>query len=257
LTAKPWFKFCPSDWRGDPKLQSCSLAARGLWIEMLAVMHEADPRGHLLINAKQVSVEQLSRLIGTPVEQVSELLSELSDAGVFDRRKNGVIVSRRMERDEEKARKNRENGELGGNPSLLKQREKSKSVNHKVKAQIPDTRDQIEEREAKASPKKRRTTLPEEWVLPDDWIDPAEAYANTKGYIGCFNWREEGGRFHAHHRSRGSPMLDWSAAWKTWYVNAVRFYENGNRNRSQQKQSGQPGDIVAALRLCLTEGTDK
>lgn len=39
-------------------------------------------------------------------------------AGVFDRRKNGVIVSRRMERDENLSRKNRANGQKGGNPNL-------------------------------------------------------------------------------------------------------------------------------------------
>lgn len=37
----PWLKFYPTDWRSDPALKMCSLAARGLWIEMIALMHEA------------------------------------------------------------------------------------------------------------------------------------------------------------------------------------------------------------------------
>ena len=50
-----WFKFYPSDWRADPALRMCSIAARGLWMEMLCVMHEATPRGSLLINGKRVA----------------------------------------------------------------------------------------------------------------------------------------------------------------------------------------------------------
>jgi len=49
---QPWLKFFPSDWRADPALRMCSLAARGLWIEMLCLMHEARPHGSLLVNGK-------------------------------------------------------------------------------------------------------------------------------------------------------------------------------------------------------------
>jgi hypothetical protein len=43
-------KFYPSDWRSDPMLRLCSLAARGLWMEMMCLMHEAEPYGSLLVN---------------------------------------------------------------------------------------------------------------------------------------------------------------------------------------------------------------
>ena len=50
LTSRPWLKFYPQDWIGDPKLRACSLAARGLWLEMMALAHEAVPYGHVLVN---------------------------------------------------------------------------------------------------------------------------------------------------------------------------------------------------------------
>ena len=38
--ARPWMKWYPADWRSDPGLRMCSFAARGLWADLLALMHE-------------------------------------------------------------------------------------------------------------------------------------------------------------------------------------------------------------------------
>lgn len=116
--SNPWMKFFPSDWRADPALRLCSLAARGLWIEMLGVMHEASPRGHLLVKGVSPSMRQLAALVGGAEDEVEGLVLELEAAGVFSRKKNGVIFSRRMESDENRTRIGRENGKKGGNPAL-------------------------------------------------------------------------------------------------------------------------------------------
>ena len=79
----PWMKFYPSDWRADPALRMCSLAARGLWMEMLSIMHEADPRGSLLINGNAISAKQLASLCGASLRETVALLHELDVAGVF------------------------------------------------------------------------------------------------------------------------------------------------------------------------------
>lgn len=117
----PWMKFYPTDWQADPELRFCSLSARGLWIEMLAIMHKAQPRGDLVVEGKPIPSDKLANMVGATANEVQALLEELESAGVFSRRKNGVIYSRRMERDENKTRKLRENGKKGGNPSLSKQ----------------------------------------------------------------------------------------------------------------------------------------
>lgn len=106
--SQPWMKFYPRDWRGDQALRVVSLAARGLWMEMLCIMHEASPRGHLLIGASAVTDEALARAIGARTEEVQALLVELHDAGVFDRSRKGVILSRRMIADEKRAKVGRE-----------------------------------------------------------------------------------------------------------------------------------------------------
>ena len=131
----PWMKFYPTDWRADPSLRMCSLAARGLWMEMLCIMHEASPYGTLRVNGRPVTDRQLSSLAGGDVEG---LLAELEDAGVFSREEDGTIFSRRMQRDAEKAAKDKANGKGGGNPSL------KRGVNPPDKAQKPEARSQKE-----------------------------------------------------------------------------------------------------------------
>lgn len=149
MASQPWLKFYPSDWRADPCLRLCGLGARGLWIEMLAIMHEADPRGQLVIKGNAITSQQLASLVGAPVDQVESALSELENSGVFSRKKNGTIYSRRMEKDENLSRKNRENGKKGGNPTLSKTKRKSKSVKPPDKgglnAQTPEARNQSPE----------------------------------------------------------------------------------------------------------------
>ncbi len=89
-------KFYPRDWRGDQALRVVSLAARGLWMEMLCIMHEASPYGHLMVGAKPLEVDVLARMSGAGTQEVQAMLVELQDAGVFSRTRNGVITSRRM-----------------------------------------------------------------------------------------------------------------------------------------------------------------
>lgn len=104
VNKRPWLKWYPSDWAGDPRLRMCSLAARGLWIEMINLMHEASPYGHLLVSGCAPTDAQLAVLAGGPPDQIPDLLRELETAGVFSRTRKGVIYSRRMTRDEKRSK---------------------------------------------------------------------------------------------------------------------------------------------------------
>lgn len=115
----PWFKFYPTSWRADPALRMCSMGARGMWMEMLCLMHEAEPRGSLLIKGNPVSARQLAALCGCSLKEATAFLEELEDAGVFSR-DGEVVYSRRMRRDEDKAQRDKANGQKGGNPNVLR-----------------------------------------------------------------------------------------------------------------------------------------
>lgn len=98
---RPSFQFYPADWRRDAALQSCSVAARGLWIELMCVMHDCEPYGVLAVNGRAMSAAQVARLVGEQEKIIVRLLAELEDAGVFSRDDEGRLFSRRMVKDEE------------------------------------------------------------------------------------------------------------------------------------------------------------
>lgn len=104
MSKNPWLKFYPTDWRGDQALRICSIEARGLWIEMLCIMHSSDPYGHLLVNGQPVTDTQIAALTGIDMNTVSRLKTELENAGVYSTNGKGVIYSRRMTRDHKKAK---------------------------------------------------------------------------------------------------------------------------------------------------------
>lgn len=115
----PWMKFYTADWRADSGLRSCKNAARGLWIDLLSLMHESDEYGYLFIAGKQPTAKVLSRILGGGTErEYREQLAELEEANVFSRRADGAIYSRRMVQDLKKSQRFKEFGKRGGNPIL-------------------------------------------------------------------------------------------------------------------------------------------
>lgn len=132
---RPSFQFYPADWRKDPALSVCSLAARGFWIELMCIAHESVPYGTLSINGKPMTIAQLSRATGQSVATVKKLIGELEDAGVFSRDETGTIFSRRMVKDEHIRNVRSEAGNKGGNPNLLKQNSKISLSKIKANAQ--------------------------------------------------------------------------------------------------------------------------
>lgn len=118
---RPSFQFYPADWLRSTALRSCSLEARGLWMDMMCYMHEGSPYGYLKVNHKVISPEILSKIIGVKLRKILQLLSELRDAGVFQEI-DGIIYSPRMARDEEIRIKRSAGGCKGGNPNLIQKK---------------------------------------------------------------------------------------------------------------------------------------
>lgn len=110
---RPAFQFYPADWRKDVELQSCSIGARGLWLELSCVMHECEPYGHLTLNGAAMPDEKAARLVGVELRDYRALLRELEAAGVSSRTEAGVLFSRRMVRDEAVRNARAAGGEAG------------------------------------------------------------------------------------------------------------------------------------------------
>ena len=118
---RPAFQFYPGDYRTDIDLHRCSLAARGLWIEMMCLMHHGEPYGHLQTSGGGViTAEELARLTGASISGVVGCLAELSVRGVYSVTSTGIIYSRRMVLDAKAHAAFRERGSAGGRASAAK-----------------------------------------------------------------------------------------------------------------------------------------
>lgn len=176
--ADAWMKFYPQDWRADERLRNCGLGARGLWMEMLALMHRSERYGYLLINGKAPSERQLAVQVGATIDELTLLLSELESEAVFSRDRTGTIYSRRMIRDEKRAKNARLNGKHGGNPKLCNQTENQASDNLQLnlsdkgrdKAQKPEARSHSQNHLISNSPTTSRD------APPPGITDPAIAF---------------------------------------------------------------------------------
>lgn len=115
---RPSFQFYPADWLRDTALRTCSVGARGLWIDMICFMHEGTPYGHLKVGNKVILSSNLSGMVGATLQETEGWLAELESAGVFERTEEGCILSRRMIRDENIRNSRASGGKLGGNPAL-------------------------------------------------------------------------------------------------------------------------------------------
>jgi hypothetical protein len=118
----PWFKFNTVAWRGDSRLRDCSLAAQGLWINLMALMHESSLYGHLLINGEPPTDRKIAAQIGCEdVRAVAKAREELETKGVARRTSTGVLYSKRMVEDRQTQEVMSERGKRGGNPKLKPQ----------------------------------------------------------------------------------------------------------------------------------------
>jgi hypothetical protein len=126
----PSFQFYPADWRKDPGVQSLTFHQRGVWLEILCLMHESPRRGLLLMpNGNTMSDDALSRVIGLDKQNLTTTLTAILECGVADREpETGALMNRRMIRDEELRQTRARCGKMGGNPNLLNQSSKQKTT---------------------------------------------------------------------------------------------------------------------------------
>ncbi|WP_085908298.1 hypothetical protein [Kiloniella majae] len=268
----PWFKFFPTDWRADPALRMCSLSARGLWIEMLCIMHDAE--GFLEINGIPVNERALASLSGCLIEDVNELLIELENAGVYSLDRKGRIYSRRITRDVKKARTARKNGKNGGNPTLSKQRKNSPSVKGfkelsdkgEDKTQKPEARSQSKKETNKLVSKKNndppdKTQSKRGKRLDTDW-EPSladEDFARKEGLTNA-DIRAEADKFRDYWIAKtGSAATkhDWPATWRNWIRNSKKsggsFGSNTSGRRATSGQRSRSGSLSSVCADMLSE----
>jgi hypothetical protein len=215
LPAMMWY---PGDWRKDVGVQSLTFHDRGVWFEILNLMHGSEQRGMLILNGAAMSEEALARLLGLDKQNLTSTLTTLLTSGVASRDdETGALMCRRMVRDENLRQIRIEAGKKGGNPVLVKQ----KSTTRLKQESTPSV----------SSSTSSSTSNPK-YCAPS--LEEVTAYCRErKNNINPQQWMD-------HYTANGwkvgrNAMKDWKAAVRTWEANGLK---DNNRPRQIPSEPG-------------------
>jgi hypothetical protein len=65
---RPSFQWYPADWKNNAKLRRCTFAQRGVWVEIIGLMHASDEYGVL-----RWTLKEIANAIGCKLKDVQEL----------------------------------------------------------------------------------------------------------------------------------------------------------------------------------------
>lgn len=137
----PAIMFYPGDWHKDAGIQALSYEERGIWFELLLIMHDCNPRGKLAIAGKPINEERLSNMLNLDKQKLTTVLSSLLDLDVARIEADTKIVYSKRMVDDERLREIRSQcGSMGGNPKLLKgKKEVNTHLNQNIVSEDEDS----------------------------------------------------------------------------------------------------------------------
>ena len=250
---RPAFQFYPDNWRNNSNLRRCSWAARGVWIEVICLMHDSERYGCL-----PWSLKEIAQALGCPISLLRELVEKGvlkgADAGEIEpysytprsgRREGAPVVlierqpapfwfSSRMVRDEH-IRGVRGEGTRYGDPSAGSSNpspkggekpspkggfgEAPKAASMPPKSDGPSSSTPTSYRNTSPSPSEMSPSKadPRGHRLPEDWL-PAPDSVRLCADLGL-DLNRTLAKFRDHWRAKPGKdgrKLDWDAAWRNW-----------------------------------------
>lgn len=218
----PGFIFYPGDWMKDPELRSVSSEARGLWIDMLCLMFEAQPRGYLRLRCDiPVTYERLARMTGNLEAKVSQWVEELESAGVLSRTDDGTIFCRRMLRDQQ----DREDA------SKRKRDERSRACHVDVTPLSVNENETVNE--GVVVDLKNKDAQKKAIRIPEDFVPSEDHYALAKELgVNCESEFQSFRDYYLGISGAKGLKLDWPATFRNWLRNSLQYRGNGHVGRS-------------------------
>lgn len=144
----PFLRFATGDYWNDPGVQSLDHWDKGVWLEILFLMHQSEERGKLVLNGRAMSDPEIARALGLQLNGVeyyeagefsrplSKTLATIMEKAIATRDENGALTSRRMVKDTALHDMAVETGRRGGSP-LLKGYPPQGAQNNGVQPQRP------------------------------------------------------------------------------------------------------------------------
>jgi hypothetical protein len=221
----PYVKWYGRDWIGDTMLRMCTPEERGIWIDLLCLMMDGNPYGHLAINGEALTDEETARVIGCDVATFKGILYRIEKRGIASRTEAGMLYSRRLVRDHKRFIDGSKFGKKGGgNPALH-----SESENH-----IPESR--IQKPEAKGGLKVSFIgEVGSEHSFEESAFFEFEVFRAALPLWDVETCREYHEKALDYSQAKNARYANWVAAVRNWKRTDEK---SGRRPNAQPKQQG-------------------
>jgi hypothetical protein len=231
-----WFRVY-DDVVDDPKVQRLPLALFKLWVNTLCI---ASRNG-----GKLPTFEDMAFSLRVTEQGARDGVTALVQAGLLDREGDVIVPhnwsARQFKSDVSTERVRRfRNGDETFHETPPEQKQS--------KAETEPS--SFHSDGAPAKPKRSKRGLPEEFPLQADFVW-AEKLWLAKGRADlCSLMAEEAAKFRDYHASNATTSADWSASWRTWAKNAMKFNAHNGKTNGTGKPSAHEnfahGAILAA-----------
>ena len=247
MSKLPALQFYVGDWRKDPGVQALGYFDRGVWFEILCLMHESDERGKLLLNGKPMPDTALEKVLGLDNQTLTSTLTTLLDYGVASRNEDGVLICRRMIKDEKLRQIRTEAGKMGGNPNLVKQNATKRQP--KVESGVNQilTPSSSSSSSSSSSNKESNTNvLPKKATRIAEDFEPNEAmlkwfHGNTDTRLIDLGSESQAFiNYWVAKAGKDAAKLDWQRTWQSWMLNAIKFAKTNKTTAQVQTSSYVP-----------------
>lgn len=226
-----WGKFYWDAWLNDINLQSCDLAAQGLWINLIAMMHKSEQIGYLVINGRPMTIFDIAKRVGIRKDRAECLLQKLIDNDVCSMNEEGVVFCRSIVREEKRrlfSSKKKSDNQIGDREVSFDYRYKSQGEQDVIskfsscnntkenRHTIDITRDiGKEDAQYKSNREIKYDVMGKR--LPKSWFPDREAYTYACQLDLCPEEILEDFRDYWHAKvGREAVKMDWEAAWRRW-----------------------------------------
>ena len=223
---RPSFQFYPHDWMSDIKLRSVSVQARGLLIDLMCIMHQAEPYGTLCLSKKPIKTQAICSSICLDFASYEVLLNELLEEKVLHRDENGIIYSKRMVHDEHVRQVRAAAGSEGGKKRFA---QANAQANDKAIAKSKDQakfKQMVVDEDVDIDGEFKKGGAGGKRKPAQSKIDP-EFLPDQKSVEWCLttypgvNVSAETTKFVDYFIAKGTRYSDWQQAWKNWMGRAA------------------------------------
>jgi hypothetical protein len=222
---RPYFKFFPRDWLSDEKVRALSFFARGVYIEILALLWKSSTC------SLPDDIDRLSRIVGLPRNEFEKAWNEIQFPGqkmlvqmrgkIYSKRlKNEMTNLLDVSRKRSDAARYRWEREFNANASVL----------HMQNNAITDTdTDTDTEKEKKKEKKRKAARPPKVSTIPSNFkiTDPMRVWFEQQNFKYC-EIESATAEFVDYWASEGKTKKDWVATWRNGMRKTEKWLKRDN-----------------------------